>query len=437
MKKHKYTLLVSVTTLIIIVLILFLIMYCIMTYDIKIVKADSNSQIQSEVTPENLLEQYRNISIIFEENSSILEYTYEELGIQPEFTPEQIEYINNNFIIDESQLKPKFNTSKLSSRLELMNNTRQDTVYSILEKTNSGFNVTETILGNKIDISKLYAYISNNVDKSLIKLNLQDFYKELDSTQPTYEELNYEIDKIYNTYIEYQNGFRINITDYLDCAYIHNNTILIDEELLDNYFNIIDKSIERELIEYDTVGSTYEFIDHAGSTIKVSGGTWGNIFSSDDETAYVLDKLKNFEKEENRIPIYSQEMGYEIGDTYVEVSIQDQHVWHVVNGEVCCETDCVTGTTDKRHETPTGVYYICQMQNGRTLWPQGATSGTYVNKWMRITWDGVGLHDAYWRSSFGGNIYTYNGSHGCINLPKQYAYNLYDEVSMNYIVVVH
>ena len=30
---------------------------------------------------------------------------------------------------------------------------------------------------------------------------------------------------------------------------------------------------------------------------------------------------------------------------------------------------------------------------------------------------GEALHDASWRSSFGGDIYKTSGSHGCINLP--------------------
>ena len=46
---------------------------------------------------------------------------------------------------------------------------------------------------------------------------------------------------------------------------------------------------------------------------------------------------------------------------------------------------------------------------------------------MPFTWDGQGLHDASWRSSFGGSIYSYNGSHGCVNLPVSFASQLYEE----------
>lgn len=41
---------------------------------------------------------------------------------------------------------------------------------------------------------------------------------------------------------------------------------------------------------------------------------------------------------------------------------------------------------------------------------------------------GIGLHDATWRSSFGGEIYKNSGSHGCINLPLKAAEEIYEHV---------
>ena len=40
---------------------------------------------------------------------------------------------------------------------------------------------------------------------------------------------------------------------------------------------------------------------------------------------------------------------------------------------------------------------------------------------------GIGFHDASWRSKFGGTIYQYSGSHGCINLPVDKAKLLYEK----------
>ena len=51
--------------------------------------------------------------------------------------------------------------------------------------------------------------------------------------------------------------------------------------------------------------------------------------------------------------------------------------------------------------------------------------------------NGYGLHDATWRSSFGGDIYKYSGSHGCVNLPPSKAGELYDLISVGTIVIIH
>ena len=48
-----------------------------------------------------------------------------------------------------------------------------------------------------------------------------------------------------------------------------------------------------------------------------------------------------------------------------------------------------------------------------------------------------GLHDASWRSRFGGNIYTYNGSHGCVNMPRSEVSKLYNMVEIGTPVYVH
>ena len=60
---------------------------------------------------------------------------------------------------------------------------------------------------------------------------------------------------------------------------------------------------------------------------------------------------------------------------------------------------------------------------------------TLAHRWMRLTWSGVGIHDAWWRYSFGGNIYTYDGSHGCINTPSD-AMNVFYDNSYEMMPVV-
>ena len=47
------------------------------------------------------------------------------------------------------------------------------------------------------------------------------------------------------------------------------------------------------------------------------------------------------------------------------------------------------------------------------------------------------MHDANWRSSFGGNIYKTNGSHGCINLPPSIAKQIYENIEKGTAVICY
>ena len=50
---------------------------------------------------------------------------------------------------------------------------------------------------------------------------------------------------------------------------------------------------------------------------------------------------------------------------------------------------------------------------------------------------GIGIHDASWRSVFGGNIYKSNGSHGCINSPYYLAKAIFDNIETGTPVVCY
>ena len=99
------------------------------------------------------------------------------------------------------------------------------------------------------------------------------------------------------------------------------------------------------------------------------------------------------------------------------------------------DTDCVTGDAHLSRDTPKGVYYISECIDGKYL--IGDDYKTWVNKWMRLTNTGIGLHDAYWRSAFGGSIYKTNGSHGCINLPAKFASNLFKKAYRGMPVIIY
>jgi hypothetical protein len=59
-----------------------------------------------------------------------------------------------------------------------------------------------------------------------------------------------------------------------------------------------------------------------------------------------------------------------------------------------------------------------------------------VTFWMPFD-GGEGLHDVSTRSAWGGDVYTYSGSHGCVNLPYSAAGELWDNTEVGTVVVVH
>ena len=128
---------------------------------------------------------------------------------------------------------------------------------------------------------------------------------------------------------------------------------------------------------------------------------------------------------------------YPASDTRVEVSIAHQTLWYIENGKTIFSTPVVTGGPG--HGTDKGVFAVTYKATDVDLKGRnddGSKYSSHVDWWMPFNGD-EGLHDADWRGSFGGNIYTYNGSHGCVNMPESAAARLYKKVDAGTIVVVY
>lgn len=129
--------------------------------------------------------------------------------------------------------------------------------------------------------------------------------------------------------------------------------------------------------------------------------------------------------------------GQDVGDTYIDISIKQQHMWFYINGKLYVDTPVVTGTADGTHDTPKGVHRIFVHQSPSRL--VGETWDVVVQYWMQFTSDGCGIHDSTWRASweYGGTTYLTNGSHGCVNTPLDKVAKIYKKAHNGTIVVVH
>lgn len=122
-------------------------------------------------------------------------------------------------------------------------------------------------------------------------------------------------------------------------------------------------------------------------------------------------------------------------NTYVDVDIANQTVTFVQDGVPILSTPCVTGDLSQRRGTPTGLYAVYGHVRGK--WLTGPTWHSWVEYWMPFTKGGCGLHDANWRSKFGGEIYKTAGSHGCVNLPPEVAPQFFELAQIGTVVKVH
>ena len=145
-------------------------------------------------------------------------------------------------------------------------------------------------------------------------------------------------------------------------------------------------------------------------------------------------------------PVYEREGferyddGSDLKDTYVEVDLSRQHLWYYQNGQLMLSTPVVTGDVANKGFTNIGVGSILSKETNKDLKGTNFDGSNYsvpVKYWMPIGWDGEGLHDASWRSTFGANYYLYSGSNGCVNMPKDQAEKLFSLVKMNTPVVVY
>ena len=210
----------------------------------------------------------------------------------------------------------------------------------------------------------------------------------------------------------------------------------------DDSFNV---SFDRDAIgeyvnsmgdKYNTYGKKKEFTTTSGETIEVPAGSFGWRIAYDGEIDAIIANLEGGEDVTRDFTYlyYGTSHGeHDYGNSYVEVNLTEQHVYVYKDGEMVFDTDCVSGKISANHGTHTGVYPIAYKQTDATL--KGDNYESHVNYWMPFNM-GEGLHDATWRSSFGGTIYKTGGSHGCVNLPLSAAEQIYNIVEAGWPVIV-
>jgi lipoprotein-anchoring transpeptidase ErfK/SrfK len=302
----------------------------------------------------------------------------------------------------------------------------------LIYEGNSYF-ILKEIYGNKVNKDILYENVIKAIQSKETTLDLQKIncYEN-----PKFVEKSPVVSYAKDTLNKY---LASNITyNFEGITQVLDSSIIIDWIGINEQFQpTIDQTKVRNYV--DNLASNYNSV--LGTTISVSGGYYGNnhswIIDSEEETNALINNIKSGQTITKQ-PIYMQtaaaSLFSNVGDTYVEIDITKQHIWYYKDGYLVVDGDVVTGNVSNGTSTPTGVYKLYYKQKDTVLTGQGYAAP--VSFWMPFN-KGIGLHDASWRTEFGGEIYKDDGSHGCVNAPYDVAKAVYDNISSGDPIICH
>lgn len=334
---------------------------------------------------------------------------------------------------NKSLLIKVLNEQGLLSTIQAVNLTEE----TVISHNENGYELEEKY-EDVINEDKLLAILDKAIFsmQDNVTLTKEECYDSVLASSSSVETENQwkQINKMQNSKIIYDFGDKQEI---LDNSIIHkwividqNKEILLDKDQIKEY-------VKELAAKYDTVGAERAFKTHDGRDIVISGGPYGFEINQKKETEKIIDDITNGVTE-TREPVYNKE-GFcrgenDIGSTYIEIDLGQQLMFYFQDGNLLFQSDVVTGNINRGLGSPTGVCYVQNKARNAIL--RGPGYAVFVNYWMKIN-GGVGIHDATWRSKFGGKIYKSNGSHGCINTPLSNMKELFNMMEVGTPVVMY
>ena len=280
-------------------------------------------------------------------------------------------------------------------------------------------------------IGLIYSNVRNNVDNSF-KLNGNN--KVTVVYGETYNDEGYSIDLNDSNKANIKTANTVDTTkvgDY-EVKYTlkyknYNKSLIRKVKVVDKQSPIIQVDCENEVyvvLNNKFNGCKYTVSDNYDPKEKIKVDIISNIDTTkvgDYEVIWkATDKSKN--TSEKKVIAHVKEKKDLF---YVKVSISKQRLDYYENGKVYLSTPITSGKYDK---TPKGNFKVVNKARKTIL-----KSGNYVVKvdyWIGFQGHKYGIHDASWRTKFGGMDYYYNGSHGCVNTPDDAIKVLYDRIEV-------
>ena len=322
---------------------------------------------------------------------------------------------------------------------------RKDAAESLdayVDMSNPDFPIIREIYGTKPDTDKIFEDITAHVERGETRFIYDEtkYYSSPSVTSDNPELIAYQ--KYCRKYLKQQ------ITYQLGEETFTLSPQQIDNLLKDDLSGDVDKYAVKKFVaklakRFDNIGKERTFKSLTGKTITVPPGTYGWQIDQEAEIQQLTADLKSRD-DISRKPVYLVsgygEYSNDMGDTYIDVDISEQTVKYYKEGKLIFSSSCVTGNRLTGTITDVGAYYILNKIRDVVLKGKNADGSEYenfVSYWLGINWAGEGFHDATWRGTFGGDIWTYNGSHGCINMPPARMPELFEKAEVGIPVAVH
>ncbi|HBG81999.1 TPA: hypothetical protein DDW69_04150 [candidate division CPR2 bacterium] len=220
-----------------------------------------------------------------------------------------------------------------------------------------------------------------------------------------------------------------------------NYKLVVDPAKMKNYFSFLSSKIYAAPVHKKVK------VENGGAQTVTQEGKDGIALDEGLLGRQIADALPKSEAINIAIPTYAIKYKTEYENVlvadwakYIEINISTQTMTaYEQGGKIVGQWKVTTGASYT--PTPVGTWLI----HGKTAVTRmtGGTPGIDYYDLPNVHWvswfkgGGYSIHEAYWRTSFGGMDYTWNGSHGCVNSPIDVAKFIYDWAPVGTPVVVH
>ncbi|MDO4490269.1 MAG: L,D-transpeptidase family protein [Lachnospiraceae bacterium] len=332
----------------------------------------------------------------------------------------------------------------------------------LVQNEDGTWRIDPEVVGTEMNQTAAYEALQEAVVTQKEELDLEEYYKN----PKVYAEDEKLVDEMEERNVIFS------LTRAVIYVQFGNDQIIIDENMLRDW--LVEDKTERYRIDEEKVRQFVQGLydtynaGHEGQLFKTKNGKVLTLEIFETE-GWNMDVEKSCERYLKAIqegyqgvlgPVMTRldGEGNDTGNLYVEISVDEQMMWLMVDGEPKVETPIVTGGADEpdasnlpveyliaefnSRSTPTnGIWTIKKKQSPHFMKGPMLSNGRYeytldVTYWLPFN-DLIGIHDNYQRVDYGGTIYQTSGSHGCINTPYDAVEEIYNTVSPGTMVIVY